>query len=1183
MRHNRVGWLRKKMMLAVTLLLLLQTAVPDSGFAAGGVNVTGAGTSPGTSDRSGMPSWTDAVPDWAQREVAELAEAGIFAGYEDGAFGAAKTITRAEIAVVSSRLADVLGIEPSDQTLSFTDVTDQWFADEVRHAARLGIVAGEPGGLFRPLAPVKRQEAAVMLGNLMKQDAQHAPSFRDRDAIPAWAASSVAKLQEAEVLTGYEDGTFGGTRELTRAEAAVIVHRTWQVLKPASATSFAVTAKAADGTLMKDAEIAIHAAGKRAYLLRGLTDGNGVYHAKLPFGSYDVYAVGAGAVGYVQVVFSKENASAQVITRQAAVLEGTIVDSNGAPAAGVVAAFTTNPTFYAVTGTDGSYSAYVLPEKTYRLSLIDDPRIRELVKKSGKPELALSSAERSAVSVALLDSGESASVDCGCTKADVTGTFTAPKAGERLGIGTILASGAAYAPNAGGGTSTGGGPVRDVIPPAVPTGLTAEPEERAVRLGWTANSESDLAGYKVYASTDSGVSWDSGTATGKVTGYTVSGLTNGVTYTFALTAYDTNGNESGRSQPVNAVPGNQGEDLPPDDPSKTAEPVPFSGFPSFHSTVDFLYTGDNPIQTGVAPGAIQEESAAVLRGKVTDKQGSALSGVAISVLNEERWGQTLSRSDGRFDMVVGGGALLTVKYEKAGYMTVQRQISTIPGDYNVLDDVVLTAYDTKVTTLDLQHANGPQVAQGSPVTDELGTRQSTVFVPKGTEAVMKLPDGTEVPLPGMHFRSTEYTVGENGPKAMPGELPSFVGYTYAVELSADEAIAAGATEVRFNQPVYHYVDNFLNFHVGETVPIGYYDRSLGQWIPSDNGRIIGITDIASGLAMVDIDGNGEADSDDAMLAIGLDEEERRELAKLYAPGKSLWRVPIPHFTPWDCNWPYGPPPDAEPPIDKGPNANIPEQEEGPCEQAGSIIGCQNQSLGERIPIAGTPYTLNYRSDRTPGYKERSRLEIPISGDSIPASMLGMRLQVAIAGKLIEKNFPAAANVTYLFDWDGKDAYNRQLVGSHNYTVTVSYQYGLNYYSSSSEFDRSFGRVATASIIGQRGATTISLTREWRGKLESPSNPFAEAGIAGWSLDPQRVYDPNSQVLYMGDGTKQQHMSAAYTEMNYYGNPGVPGSVVLGPEYQVEFPDMGEGQDRSIYIGFNKSLTRYFFKRAGMAR
>ena len=41
----------------------------------------------------------------------------------------------------------------------------------------------------------------------------------------------------------------------------------------------------------------------------------------------------------------------------------------------------------------------------------------------------------------------------------------------------------------------------------------------------------------------------------------------------------------------------------------------------------FLYSGPNPIQTGVAPGAIDAQQAAVIRGRVLDHDGAPLPGV----------------------------------------------------------------------------------------------------------------------------------------------------------------------------------------------------------------------------------------------------------------------------------------------------------------------------------------------------------------------------------------------------------------------------------------------------------------------------------------------------------------------------------------------------------------------------
>lgn len=62
-------------------------------------------------------------------------------------------------------------------------------------------------------------------------------------------------------------------------------------------------------------------------------------------------------------------------------------------------------------------------------------------------------------------------------------------------------------------------------------------------LSWTANTDTDLAGYKVYVGTQSGV-YGAPVTLGKVTTYQISNLTLGTTYFFSITAYDSAGNES---------------------------------------------------------------------------------------------------------------------------------------------------------------------------------------------------------------------------------------------------------------------------------------------------------------------------------------------------------------------------------------------------------------------------------------------------------------------------------------------------------------------------------------------------------------------------------------------------------------------------------------------------------------
>ncbi|WDT71319.1 MAG: fibronectin type III domain-containing protein [Candidatus Manganitrophus sp.] len=65
-------------------------------------------------------------------------------------------------------------------------------------------------------------------------------------------------------------------------------------------------------------------------------------------------------------------------------------------------------------------------------------------------------------------------------------------------------------------------------------------------LTWDPNSEGDLAGYRVYVGLLPGV-YSPPIDVGRVTSWTVPNLTAGLTYHFAITAYDTDGNESGFS------------------------------------------------------------------------------------------------------------------------------------------------------------------------------------------------------------------------------------------------------------------------------------------------------------------------------------------------------------------------------------------------------------------------------------------------------------------------------------------------------------------------------------------------------------------------------------------------------------------------------------------------------------
>jgi hypothetical protein len=73
--------------------------------------------------------------------------------------------------------------------------------------------------------------------------------------------------------------------------------------------------------------------------------------------------------------------------------------------------------------------------------------------------------------------------------------------------------------------------------------LTGTGHAAQVTLAWDRNTETDLAGYRVYYGTGARVyNWF--IDVGNATTYTVTGLADGSTYYFAATAYDSSGFES---------------------------------------------------------------------------------------------------------------------------------------------------------------------------------------------------------------------------------------------------------------------------------------------------------------------------------------------------------------------------------------------------------------------------------------------------------------------------------------------------------------------------------------------------------------------------------------------------------------------------------------------------------------
>ena len=640
---------------------------------------------------------------------------------------------------------------------------------------------------------------------------------------------------------------------------------------------------------------------------------------------------------------------------------------------------------------------------------------------------------------------------------------------------------------------------------------------------------------------------------------------------------------------------------PPDLPVLDPPELTQINYPSFNEQIDFLYSGTDPVQTGVVDGTIEFERAAVVRGKVIDRDGNPFPGTRITIKNHPEFGETLSRADGWFDLVVNGGGTLTVRYEKSGYLISERQVQVPWQDFLMVDDVAMIMLDSQVTAVDLDSIAEFQVVRGT-ITDDLdGIRQATVLFPQGTQATLIMQDGSSSPINSLSVRATEYTIGDLGRESMPAPLPPTSGYTYAVELSVDEAIQAGADRVDFDREIPFYIENFLEFPIGETVPVGYYDRQQGAWISSNNGLVLKILSIINDLADIDIDGDDIADD---VLALGITDEERMKLAELYSANQELWRVGLTHFTPWDYNWPYGPPDDAKPPPNEEP---IVEPRETPSEDGNDCSGCtinaQNQILGEDLPITGTPYNIIYRSDRV--YKKveagaipdiDTTIDVTLSKGIVPSSLGYIDLTIDVGGDRQNFQFPPDPDQKHTYHWNGVDAYGRFLPSALA-KIEVCYVYGAVYYESRNDFNAAFARLsASGASVGRGGSgggaaivqsRTVKLCRDWEKHLKGyiPARNAGSINTNGWTIDVHHSFNPISKIFYKGNGSFRSFESPNFNigaistiagdgtrGFSGDGGPAInaqliwPSSIDVSEDGTIYFSDTGNNRIRKITPG-----------------
>lgn len=146
-------------------------------------------------------------------------------GYTDGTYRKARDINRGETVTLLQRYVDPLDNAPYDSP--FSDVlTGHTYYGPITWAAAQGIASGYADQTFRPYRPVSRGEFASFLYRAV--DPEHtAPGSSEFSDVPTSSAhyEAITWLAAEGITTGYRDGSFRPTQQVTRGEVAAFLYR----------------------------------------------------------------------------------------------------------------------------------------------------------------------------------------------------------------------------------------------------------------------------------------------------------------------------------------------------------------------------------------------------------------------------------------------------------------------------------------------------------------------------------------------------------------------------------------------------------------------------------------------------------------------------------------------------------------------------------------------------------------------------------------------------------------------------------------------------------------------------------------------------------------------------------------------------------------------------------------------
>ncbi len=156
--------------------------------------------------------------------AANLREANIISGYDDGTFRPDQSVNRAELAKFLL-LAKGRDVKIKHNNGRFPDVKEgEWYVKYVIDAAELGIINGYPSGNFKPAQTVNTAEFLKMLVKTFDLPENLMQDFADVDS-NVWYAAYAGNVPEWDLFPDRDPAFLEPAREMTRGEVVVALYR----------------------------------------------------------------------------------------------------------------------------------------------------------------------------------------------------------------------------------------------------------------------------------------------------------------------------------------------------------------------------------------------------------------------------------------------------------------------------------------------------------------------------------------------------------------------------------------------------------------------------------------------------------------------------------------------------------------------------------------------------------------------------------------------------------------------------------------------------------------------------------------------------------------------------------------------------------------------------------------------